>query len=836
MSHITSHPSMSNAQHDVRGSSSSIQQAQHAHQQQQQQWNYYQQQAGVPAYPRQGGQYHNAPGGQQPQGWSNYMQYQQKPNIQNPARSGARNSAGNSTNMEKSIMKHNQNITPMVQTPTMQPTPLNIPPSPPRKKPTRTRWSARLKPLVLPKTEAQHDAQPNLPTSELKTNAQQGTTVANNQNKSKSRWGTKVEAVDTPTLVPTKTPPTVIKARSLPPGDLSTALAGTRQSRNKSVQPHVKPEKKPVTKRHPSSKLPSKKEPTRITPKKEPTRITPKKEPTRITQKKPEPPPKVIKPLPKESASPPKKDSPEKTTTTANGITWPESLITYVEQTLSKCPEKLRQPTEAHLKKKIETAMKNGTLNTIKWEVEPLAFMDVRQIQEVRKPVVVSRPAQQRGRGMPQHKKSSQPEQHVEQNEWNQDPRNKFNKRNKNNNQWSQGYGGRQGQGQGQKKFQKVQKFGKNEEHTAGYTIKKKQLKVKQKKKQKVKPEFETVVDSAETSKRKDRAQRFVKTLSNNISDNQPKNKQYDHYGKMKERAYGSTTPASGKKRSRGGMWGGAAVVGVCQKLEKQYLRLTSAPDPSIVRPEYILKKTFDMLMKKWKSNPNYKYTCEQFKSMRQDLTVQHLKNAFTVNVYETHGKIALTVGDLSEFNQCQTQLLQLYDIEQTFRKNFFEFTLYRMLYYLVTDNASSLYSMLKDLHPETRQQEAVQYGLEIRNAVVSKNWCQFFKIYKNAPHNGTLLTTKILPGMRFRALERIARAYKPGKLEVTSMKKMLALDTLKETETYIMERGGKLDPTKAFFLTKGSQIHRPVPKDEANLEKEKDDKLGITHGAFIYT
>jgi hypothetical protein len=38
-------------------------------------------------------------------------------------------------------------------------------------------------------------------------------------------------------------------------------------------------------------------------------------------------------------------------------------------------------------------------------------------------------------------------------------------------------------------------------------------------------------------------------------------------------------------------------VVGTCQVLEKQYFRLTSAPNPSQVRPEPILRQTLDLLL-----------------------------------------------------------------------------------------------------------------------------------------------------------------------------------------------------------------------------------------------
>lgn len=43
-------------------------------------------------------------------------------------------------------------------------------------------------------------------------------------------------------------------------------------------------------------------------------------------------------------------------------------------------------------------------------------------------------------------------------------------------------------------------------------------------------------------------------------------------------------------------------LVGTCQTIEKSYFRLTSAPDPSDVRPEPVLAKALKVVLKKWES------------------------------------------------------------------------------------------------------------------------------------------------------------------------------------------------------------------------------------------
>lgn len=201
-------------------------------------------------------------------------------------------------------------------------------------------------------------------------------------------------------------------------------------------------------------------------------------------------------------------------------------------------------------------------------------------------------------------------------------------------------------------------------------------------------------------------------------------------------------------------------VIGTCQTLEKQYFRLTSAPIPSQVRPESVLRHTLDLLKKKWKKEGNYSYICDQFKSMRQDLTVQRIKNAFTVTVYEIHARIALEKGDLGEYNQCQTQLRVLY--AQNLGGNPVEFKAYRILYFIHTSNRTALNDVLADLTTAEKQEPAIKHALDVRSALALGNYHKFFRLYLDTPNMGAYLMDMFVVRERLAALSNLCKAYKP--------------------------------------------------------------------------
>lgn len=171
------------------------------------------------------------------------------------------------------------------------------------------------------------------------------------------------------------------------------------------------------------------------------------------------------------------------------------------------------------------------------------------------------------------------------------------------------------------------------------------------------------------------------------------------------------------------------------------------------------------MVVKYWQTNASnnreYHYACDQLKSIRQDLTVQFIRNSFTVLVYETHARIALEISDQEEFNQCQSQLKSLYEFVPS--DNQYEFLGYLILYLIFTENTTELQLTLSKLSLDCRRHPVVDHALKVRRAWSLNNYHRLFSLYKQSPAMSARVMDWFIERERKQAIKVIMKSYRPN-------------------------------------------------------------------------
>lgn len=209
-------------------------------------------------------------------------------------------------------------------------------------------------------------------------------------------------------------------------------------------------------------------------------------------------------------------------------------------------------------------------------------------------------------------------------------------------------------------------------------------------------------------------------------------------------------------------------VVGQSQLLEKPYLRLCGPPDPALVRPDYVLVKSLKHCLDKWEKEKNYRFIEEQFRSIRQDMTVQGIRNDFAVEVYETNARVALENSDLGQFNQCQTQLRELHrtlniPLKSSHRE---EFLCYRLLYLSLMNMRHDLLKLSGELTFEEKQLPGVKFADAFRRALIEGNFHRALQLSAKGPFLSSILIKIFINRLRMMYLVLLAKTHYTVKIE----------------------------------------------------------------------
>lgn len=284
-------------------------------------------------------------------------------------------------------------------------------------------------------------------------------------------------------------------------------------------------------------------------------------------------------------------------------------------------------------------------------------------------------------------------------------------------------------------------------------------------------------------------------------------------------------------KRKASKMSDGAGLVGTCQNLEKPYLRLTTFPKPEEVRPLEVLTKSLSHIKCRYIKTEDFDWANEQLKSVRQDITVQGIKNDLVLEVYETHARILLEHGDLNEFNQCQTMIRTLttgitgtgsdndadsdVDREVTTtsgvdsvilkqsEESADEFGGYRLLYAMVQNSSGDVTKELRYARHVVNQEEkraardpqrsprtvSCRHAALVVKAVTHNDYHAFFRLYEKAPHLSAYLMDFLVKRVRMGAYKCIIAAYRPT-ISVEYFRGALCLKDLEETREFLRQNG----------------------------------------------
>lgn len=265
-------------------------------------------------------------------------------------------------------------------------------------------------------------------------------------------------------------------------------------------------------------------------------------------------------------------------------------------------------------------------------------------------------------------------------------------------------------------------------------------------------------------------------------------------------------TPACSNAVAKTSGSSSTSVYGQNTCLEKGYLRLTSMPTADAVRPPHVLRAALDLLVGKWKQGQcEYAYACDQLKAIRQDLTVQLLRDSLAVQVYEAHGRIALAASDFSEFRSCHGMLKDLY--AEGVRGCEPEFCGYGVLYALMV-GGGTLGTELAGMRQDLYNKPHVRFAMQVCQAIKCGNAIQFWQLSQQSSSTAEAFMTALAAKLRPQMYECVLRSFMPT-VSLAFLSSMLGFESKEEVAEYVSQQRGVFDSTSGVLNIKASRSSR---------------------------
>ena len=225
---------------------------------------------------------------------------------------------------------------------------------------------------------------------------------------------------------------------------------------------------------------------------------------------------------------------------------------------------------------------------------------------------------------------------------------------------------------------------------------------------------------------------------------------------------------------------------------------------------------------------------------MRQDLTVQRIRNAFTVDVYEMHARICLEFDDQVEFNQCQAQLAQLYGEGLGSVAAQREFTSYNILYNVGKGASNNVSDLMLALTDEDYADQYISFALRVRAAEALDDYTSFFRLYAAAPGHAPFVMDTFVDRVRLASVKVILKAYAPT-VPVAFVSANLGFDAEDECIFFLEDHGCVLldkesaEPSKVDCkASRASLVDHSIAQrleEEMKKEQRKAERTNFSNG-----